>query len=35
MMKRYEKAAAYHNKGFNCAKSVLAAFIEEIGMPEQ
>lgn len=35
MKKRYETAAAYHGRGFNCAQSVLAAFIEEIGMPEQ
>lgn len=29
-----EKAAAYHEKGFNCSQSVLAALSEETGLDE-
>lgn len=34
-MNRYETAAAYHKKGFNCAQSVLAACTDLTGMDEQ
>lgn len=34
-MERCKIANAQHDKGFNCAQSVLAAFADQIGMPEQ
>lgn len=34
-MTRYEQAAAYHHKGFNCCQSVLAAFSDKTGLSEQ
>ena len=34
-MNRYEKAAAYHHKGFNCCQSVLAAYTDLTGLSEQ
>jgi len=34
-MERCKIANAQHDKGFNCAQSVLAAFADKIGMPEQ
>lgn len=34
-MDRYEQAAAYHHKGFNCCQSVLAAFSDLTGLSEQ
>ena len=34
-MNRYEKAADYHHRGFNCCQSVLAAFADLTGLPEQ
>lgn len=34
-MNRYEKAVAYHNKGFNCCQSVLAAYSDLTGLSEQ
>ena len=34
-MNRFERADAYHKKGFNCCQSVVAAFSDLIGMSEQ
>ena len=34
-MNRYEQAAAYHHKGFNCCQSVLAAYADLTGLSEQ
>lgn len=34
-MNRYEQAAAYHHKGFNCCQSVLAAYTDLTGLSEQ
>ncbi|MDO4316194.1 MAG: C-GCAxxG-C-C family protein [Oscillospiraceae bacterium] len=34
-MNRYEKANAYHKRGFNCCQSVLAAFSDLTGLSEQ
>lgn len=34
-MNRYEQAAAYHHKGFNCCQSVLAAYRDLTGLSEQ
>lgn len=34
-MNRFEKAYAYHKKGFNCCQSVLAAFSDLTGLSEQ
>lgn len=34
-MERCRKAAAYHEKGFNCAQSVIAAFGDLTGLDEQ
>ena len=33
-MNRYEQAAAYHDRGFNCCQSVLAAYQDLIGLTE-
>ena len=34
-MERCRIANEWHDRGFNCAQSVLAAFADKIGMPEQ
>ena len=34
-MNRFEKAAEYHHKGFNCCQSVLAAYADLTGLSEQ
>lgn len=34
-MNRFEKANAYHKRGFNCCQSVLAAFSDLTGLSEQ
>ena len=34
-MTRYERAAEYHHKGFNCCQSVLASFSDVTGLSEQ
>ena len=34
-MERCKIADARHSKGFNCAQSVLAAFADRVGVPEQ
>lgn len=34
MMERCKIANAQHDKGFNCAQSVLAAFADQIALPE-
>ena len=34
-MKRYEVANAYHEEGFNCCQSVVAAFSDRTGLSEQ
>ncbi|MDY3015349.1 MAG: C-GCAxxG-C-C family protein [Evtepia sp.] len=34
-MTRYQKAADYHHKGFNCCQSILAAFTDRTGLSEQ
>ncbi len=34
-MERCRKAAAYHERGFNCAQSVIAAFGDLTGLDEQ
>ena len=34
-MNRYEQAAAYHDRGFNCCQSVLAAYQDKIGLTEE
>ena len=34
-MNRFEKAAEYHHKGFNCCQSVLAAYTDLTGLTEQ
>lgn len=34
-MNRFERANAYHKKGFNCCQSVLAAFSDLTGLSEQ
>ena len=34
-MNRFEKANAYHDKGFNCCQSVVAAFSDITGLSEQ
>ena len=34
-MERCKIANEWHDRGFNCAQSVLAAFADRIGMPEQ
>ena len=34
-MNRFEKADAYHKKGFNCCQSVVAAFSDLTGLTEQ
>ena len=34
-MNRFEKADAYHKKGFNCCQSVVAAFSDLLEMGEQ
>ena len=34
-MNRFEKAAEYHHKGFNCCQSVLAAYADLTGLTEQ
>ena len=34
-MTRYERAAEYHHKGFNCCQAVLASFHDVTGLSEQ
>ena len=34
-MTRYERAAEYHHKGFNCCQAVLASFSDVTGLSEQ
>lgn len=34
-MNRLEIANSYHDKGFNCCQSVLAAFGDRLGVPEE
>lgn len=34
-MNRFEQAAAYHHRGFNCCQSVLAAYSDLTGLSEQ
>ncbi len=34
-MNRFEKANAYHKRGFNCCQSVVAAFSDLTGLSEQ
>lgn len=34
-MNRFEQAAAYHHRGFNCCQSVLAAYTDLTGLSEQ
>lgn len=34
-MTRYERAAEYHHKGFNCCQAVLASFRDVTGLSEQ
>lgn len=34
-MNRFERANAYHKRGFNCCQSVLAAFSDLTGLSEQ
>ena len=34
-MTRFERAADYHHRGFNCCQSVLAAFSDVTGLSEQ
>ena len=34
-MNRFERADAYHKKGFNCCQSVVAAFSDLLEMGEQ
>lgn len=34
-MNRMETAIAYHDKGYNCCQSVLAAFADRLGIPEE
>ena len=31
-MTRYERAAEYHHKGFNCCQAVLASFSDVTGL---
>lgn len=34
-MTRYERAAEYHHKGFNCCQAVLASFHDVTGLPNR
>ncbi len=34
-MNRMEQATAYHEKGYNCCQSTLAAFSDRLGIPEE